>query len=182
MKYLIASDIHGSAFYAEKLVRAFETEKADRMILLGDFLYHGPRNDLPEGYDPKQTAALLNTLKDVTLGVQGNCDAEIDQVMLQFPIMAQYGFLACGSRTVLFTHGHVFNDENPLPMKPGDVMIYGHFHVPLCEEKQGKVFINPGSVSIPKENSPHSYLILEDDTLIWKNLLTGESFGECKLH
>ena len=181
MKYVIASDIHGSAYYTELLMKAFEDEKADRMILLGDYLYHGPRNPFPRDYDPKKVAELLNSQCESVIGVRGNCDAEIDQVMLKFPIMADYMMLALDDVTVFFTHGHIYNRENLLPMKQGDVMVSGHTHVPLCAEEDGKVFLNPGSISLPKETGRHSYMTLEARRFLWKDLETGELLAECTL-
>lgn len=169
MKYIIASDIHGSAFYCKKLLEAYDREKADKLILLGDILYHGPRNDLPEGYAPKEVAAMLNERKADILAVRGNCEAEVDQMMLEFPVLAEYAVLCISksdgaeeqNMTIYLTHGHHNNIDNPLPMKQGDIMIYGHTHIPLDEERNGCRFLNPGSVSIPKENSGHGYIILE---------------------
>lgn len=166
MKYLIASDIHGSSYWCRKLLEAYENEKADRLILLGDILYHGPRNDLPESYAPKEVAAMLNEYKNVILAVRGNCDAEVDQLLLEFPIMAEYAALelpgAASPLTVWMTHGHHYNIDNPLPAAPGSVIIYGHTHVPLDEVRGGIRFLNPGSVSIPKNGSGHSCLVLEN--------------------
>lgn len=168
MKLVFASDIHGSAYYCKRLIEAYETEKAHRLVLLGDLLYHGPRNDLPEGYAPKEVAAMLNAKKDEIISVRGNCEAEVDQMMLEFPALADYAVLcAQDGRTgavfnIYLTHGHHYNIDNPFPMKAGDVMIYGHTHVPLDCEKGGIRFLNPGSVSIPKENSGHGYIVYEN--------------------
>ena len=112
MKWMIASDIHGSAAYLEKLLEAYKQEKADRMLLLGDLLYHGPRNDLPEGYQPKRVIELLNGMKDDILCVRGNCEAEVDQMVLEFPVMAEYAILTAGTRMIFATHGHIFNEKN----------------------------------------------------------------------
>ncbi len=171
MKLLIASDIHGSAYYCRKLIDAYNSEKADRLILLGDLLYHGPRNDLPKDYAPKEVIAMLNGLKNEILSVRGNCEAEVDQMVLEFPVLADYAVIMTDSgQTVYLTHGHHYNIENPLPMKEGDVMIYGHTHVPLDETRAGIRFLNPGSVSIPKQNSGHSFLVLEKGIFTFKNL------------
>ncbi|MBQ3416384.1 MAG: phosphodiesterase [Ruminococcus sp.] len=177
MKYLIASDIHGSAFYCEKLIEAFHRESADRLILLGDILYHGPRNDLPEGYDPKGVSALLNTYRDRILCVRGNCDAEVDQMVLSFPIMAEYAVLDAGDRLVYLTHGHHFNINSLLPLQKGDILIYGHTHIPLYEEREGILCLNPGSVSIPKNGTAHSYMTYENGRFLWKNL-DGDTYME----
>ncbi len=170
MKWLIASDIHGSLSFCEKLLCAFSKEKADKLLLLGDILYHGPRNDLPEGYAPKKVIELLNGIKDKILCVRGNCDTEVDQMVLNFPILADYAIIQSGQRMIYATHGHKYHPENLPPIEKGDVLLYGHIHVPKCVEKDGFLFLNPGSVSIPKENSPHSYMTLEDGKIEWKSL------------
>ena len=170
MKYLIASDIHGSAFWCRRLLNAFEKENADRLILLGDILYHGPRNDLPDGYAPKEVIELLNPLKDKILCVRGNCDTEVDQMVLEFPIMADYAILEQKTYLVYLTHGHVFNEQHLPPLAPGDVLLHGHTHVPVLREHETYTYINPGSVAIPKEDSWHGYMILEDGVYTWKSL------------
>ena len=170
MKWLIASDIHGSALYAERLMAAFEREDAQRMLLLGDLLYHGPRNALPEGYDPPRVIALLNERKDRLLCVRGNCEAEVDQMVLEFPILADYGFLYEKGRMIFLTHGHVFNEKNLPMLGKGDILLHGHTHVPVCREHEDYIYMNPGSVSIPKENSAHSYMTYEDGLFQWKDL------------
>lgn len=178
MKWLIASDLHGSAVYTEKLLEAFKGEEADRLLLLGDLLYHGPRNDLPEGYDPKKVIALLNGVKKKIFCVGGNCDAAVDQMVLEFPVLAEYALIPCGRSMIFATHGHLFSAEHLPPLSSGDILLHGHTHVPVCLEKEAVHILNPGSVSLPKENSPHSYMTLEDGCFRWKNLLTGESFRE----
>ena len=169
MKWLIASDIHGSAFWCEKLLQAFEREKADRLLLLGDILYHGPRNELPEGYAPKEVFRLLNTVQDKIFAVRGNCDAEIDQAVLGFPMMADYCLLEVNGRVVFVTHGHLFNDDAMPPLAKGSILLHGHTHVPRCEEKDGILFLNPGSVSLPKDGSKNSYMLLEEGILHLKS-------------
>ena len=170
MKFMIASDIHGSEFYCKKLLDAYKTEEADRLVLLGDILYHGPRNDLPEGYAPKKVIELLNAMKNEILCVRGNCDTEVDQMVLDFPILADYAILTAGEKLVYATHGHNFNENNLPPLRNGDILLHGHTHIPKCVEHGNYVYINPGSVSIPKENSWHGYMILENGKFIWKNL------------
>lgn len=172
MKYLIASDIHGSAYYCDLLIKATESEKADKVLLLGDILYHGPRNDLPKGYAPKKVIEMLNPLKEKIICVRGNCDAEVDQMVLDFPIMADYKTV----ENLYLSHGHIYNPDNIPPMKQGDILINGHTHVPKCQEKNGFVFMNCGSVSIPKENSFHSYMTLEKGKFLWKNLENGQVY------
>lgn len=176
MKLLIASDLHGSAHYTQLLLQRYKEENARRLVLLGDILYHGPRNDLPERYAPKEVIAMLNPLAEQILAVRGNCDCEVDQMVLQFPILADYGFLMQEGRTIYLTHGHVINKDKPLPFVKGDILLHGHTHIPACEDCGGFTYLNPGSVSIPKNGTPHSYMTLEDGTFYWKSLLTGESY------
>ena len=170
MKILIASDIHGSALYCRRLIEEYEKEKADRLFLLGDILYHGPRNDLPDEYAPKKVIEMLNEKKDEIFCVRGNCDTEVDQMVLNFPILADYAVLEVGERLVYATHGHVFNENNLPPLKKGDILLNGHTHVPKCTEHESFVYLNPGSVSIPKENSARGYIILENGVFTWKSL------------
>ena len=178
MKWLIASDLHGSGYYCRALLDAFDREKADRLLLLGDLLYHGPRNDLPKDYDPKSVTAMLNERQASILAVRGNCDAEIDQAVLQFPILADYALLSVGSRLLFVTHGHLFHLDALPPLHPGDILLHGHTHVPACETRDGVTYLNPGSLAIPKEDSPHSYMTLEDGVFLWKDLLTGAVYRE----
>ncbi len=169
MKWFIASDIHGSAYYFEKMLAAYKSEKADKMILLGDILYHGPRNDLPESYAPKQIIPLLNEMKDEILCVRGNCEAEVDNMVLEFDCMADYALLAHDNHTIFITHGHKYNTTTPPALKSGDILLHGHTHVPACEKHGGYTYINPGSVSIPKENSWHGYILFENGVFTWKD-------------
>lgn len=170
MKWLIASDIHGSAPCCEKLLEAFERERADKLLLLGDLLYHGPRNDLPEGYAPKKVIALLNANKDRIFCVRGNCEAEVDQMVLDFPVLADYCLLEAENHLIFATHGHHYDLETPPALQPGDVLLHGHTHVPAKDNSHGFWYLNPGSVSIPKENSPRSYMTLENGEFLWKKL------------
>ena len=148
MKWMIASDLHGSYYYAQQLQQAFEREQADRLLFLGDLLYHGPRNDLPRDYAPKQVIPLLN-----------------------FPVLADYAVLPVGQRLVYVTHGHVFNLNHLPPLAPGDILLHGHTHVPAWTNfGQGSLYLNPGSVSLPKENTAHSYMTLEGSTACWKTM------------
>ena len=182
MKWMIASDLHGSAYYCRKMLEAFEREGADRLFLLGDLLYHGPRNDLPREYAPKEVIPLLNGKKEKLLCVRGNCDAEVDQMVLEFPVLADYAVLPVGQRLIYATHGHIYHVKNLPPLAPGDVLLHGHTHVPAWTEfGQGHLYLNPGSVSIPKENSPHSYMTLEGNTMQWKELESSAVFHELTL-
>ena len=170
MKFLIASDIHGSAKYCRELLAAMDREQPDRVLLLGDLLYHGPRNDLPEEYAPKEVIAMLNGIREKLFCVRGNCDTEVDQMVLTFPILADYCLLEQKGRVIFATHGHHYNLENPPLLQPGDVLLHGHTHIPAKDNSLGFWYLNPGSVSIPKENSPHSYMTLEDGQFLWKDL------------
>ena len=182
MKWMIASDLHGSAYYCRKMLEAFEREEADRLFLLGDLLYHGPRNDLPREYAPKEVIPLLNGKKEKLLCVRGNCDAEVDQMVLEFPVLADYAVLPVGQRLIYATHGHIYHVKNLPPLAPGDVLLHGHTHVPAWTEfGQGNLYLNPGSVSIPKENSLHSYMTLEGNTMQWKELESSAVFHELTL-
>ena len=182
MKWMIASDLHGSAYYCRKMLEAFEREGADRLFLLGDLLYHGPRNDLPREYAPKEVIPLLNGKKEKLLCVRGNCDAEVDQMVLEFPVLADYAVLPVGQRLIYATHGHIYLVNNQPPLAPGAVLLHGHTHVPAWTEfGQGNLYLNPGSVSIPKENSPHSYMTLEENTMQWKELESSAVFHELTL-
>lgn len=167
MKIMIASDIHGSAYYCEKLVDEYKKSGAQRLLLLGDILYHGPRNALPKDYDPARVADLLNGIKDDIMCVRGNCDSEVDDMVLSFPVFAEYAVLFDGERMIFATHGHKFNIDNMPNIKRGDVLLYGHTHIPVCTAKRGVNVMNPGSVSIPKEDSPHSYMMFENGVYTW---------------
>ncbi len=176
MKMMIASDIHGSARWCEKLLAAWEAEGRPRLLLLGDLLYHGPRNDLPDGYAPKRVIELLNGIRDHILCVRGNCEAEVDQMVLAFPVMADYCVLPLPDRAIYATHGHVHGEKNPPPLLPGDILLCGHTHVPAFNRHESFLYVNPGSTSIPKNETPHSYMTLEDEQFFWKDLASGETY------
>lgn len=169
MKFIIASDIHGDSICAEKIIEVFKTQKADKLLLLGDILYHGPRNDLPAGYNPKKVIPLLNSIKEKIVCVRGNCDAEVDQMVLEFPITADFVTLTDGDKTLFLTHGHIFNKENMPDLKQGDIMLCGHTHIKTDEIFNGIRIINPGSVSIPKDGS-RSFIIYQDGEFCFKTL------------
>ena len=182
MKVMFASDIHGSAYWCAQVLDAFEKEGADKLVLLGDLLYHGPRNDFPDDYSPKKVLEMLNAVKDKVLCVRGNCDSEVDQMVLEFPIMADYALLDVNGRSLFLTHGHLFNAENPPLLKQGDLLLNGHFHTPCSKVlENGGIYANCGSVALPKDDTPHSYLILDNDTLEWKDLETGGMFDFLEL-
>ncbi len=170
MKIMIASDIHGSAYFCEKMLERFQKENVDKLLLLGDILYHGPRNDLPKGYEPKKVIEMLNAISNKILCVRGNCDTEVDQMVLKFPVIAEYCILYHKNRMIFATHGHKLNPQNLPPLSKGDILLNGHTHIPKFTDNGEYIYINPGSVSIPKENSEHSYIILQDNQFIFKNL------------
>lgn len=170
MKLLIASDVHGDFESAEIVVNKLKKEGCDRILFLGDILYHGPRNDLPRDYAPKEVIAMLNERKSDILCVRGNCDTEVDQMVLEFPILADYAILPIGKNMIFATHGHNHNCEKIPPLNEGDILLHGHTHVPKCEKFSDFIYMNPGSVSIPKEDSPNSYMILENSLFEWKDL------------
>ena len=161
MKLVIASDIHGSAYWCRKLLEVIEQEHPEKIILLGDLLYHGPRNDLPRDYAPKQVIPMLAGLRDRILAVRGNCEAEVDQMVLPFPCMADYAWLHCDGLNLYLTHGHLWNPDKLPPLQPGDLFLSGHTHVKMDELHSGIRCINPGSVSIPKDGS-NSCIVYEN--------------------
>ncbi|MBE6819374.1 MAG: phosphodiesterase [Ruminococcaceae bacterium] len=177
MKVLIASDIHGSAYYCQKLLERIQSEQPDKIFLLGDILYHGPRNDLPRDYAPKQVIAMLNPLKEKIVAVRGNCEAEVDQMVLDFDVTATYKEVEVNGMHLVLTHGHHYNKERPFALRERYVLLNGHFHVPELTDMGDFIYINCGSVSIPKENSPHAYVMLEGNTFLLKDLETAGVFG-----
>lgn len=168
MKIFVASDIHGSAVFCDRLLKRFEASGADRLLLLGDILYHGPRNGLCEGYDPKAAADMLNKYADRIICIKGNCDSEVDRMVLDFPIMSDTALICNGGVTALAVHGHKNMDR--LPLGGVGVVFYGHTHVPDNTVKNGVIYANPGSVSIPKEGSPRGFILWEDGVLNWTSL------------
>lgn len=163
MKFLIASDIHGSAKWCKELLKAYRDEGAQKLVLLGDILYHGPRNPLPDEYSPKDVAEMLSQIKEDIICVRGNCDSEVDQMVLDFNVSSDYGTIFSDGITVHISHGH----RAVPPLRPNDVYITGHTHVPL-KEVDGYVHLNPGSVALPKEGSGHSYILYDDRTFYFK--------------
>ena len=180
IKFLIASDIHGSALYLEELLAAFAREGADRLVLLGDILYHGPRNDLPEGYAPKKCIELLSPLGDRILAVRGNCDTEVDQMVLPFPILADYAVIPAKGRLIYLSHGHKYGESNPPPIARGDILLGGHTHVAKIADHGDYVYLNPGSISIPKENTPQGYILFDGECFLFKTL-RGEVYNTFSL-
>ena len=163
MKLLIASDIHGNLTNAEKIFSFFMKENCDKILLLGDLLYFGPRNHLTDGYDPQGVIKLLNENKHNIIAVRGNCDAEVDQMVLEFPIMADYCYLLLDGLSVFATHGHRYNMENFPPLNKGEILLHGHTHVLKCLEFGSEnYYLNPGAVTYPKEGNTNSYMIYEN--------------------
>lgn len=168
MKYLIVSDIHGSRYYTEKLDNIINEEKPDKIILLGDLYYHGPRNPLPKEYEPKRVAEILNSYKEEILAVRGNCDAEVDQTISEFKIEEKL-VLEMNDKKIFFTHGHKYNMDN-LPNERIDMLVYGHFHTGFIKEKEGIIFVNAGSITLPKNNTKNSYLIIDEEKVFLKDI------------
>lgn len=166
---MFISDIHGSSYYIEKAISKYKDEKADYMIILGDLLYHGPRNPLPKEYEPSSVLALLNNYKEKIISVRGNCDSEVDQMVLEFPMMNDYTIIFDNNRRIFATHGHLFNENNMPNLEDGDILIHGHTHIPVAKKVNNKYILNPGSISLPKENNPNSYGIMEDNTFCIKD-------------
>ncbi len=172
MKLLIASDIHGSKYYCQKLIDVFRDTLPDKLVLLGDILYHGPRNHIPRDYSPSEVFDMLNGIAEHILAIRGNCDSEVDQMVLKFPMMADYACIFADGITMYCTHGHVYGEDNPPPLQGGEILLCGHTHVPkICSHtgNNGYTYINPGSVTIPKENSSNSYLVYENGVFTIKD-------------
>ena len=180
MKIMFASDIHGSAYYCRKMLDIYSESGAGRLVILGDLLYHGPRNDLPKEYAPKEVIALLNEHKNKIYAVRGNCEAEVDQMVLEFPVMADYCILSVDGRTFYATHGHIYNQDNLPPLQEGDILIHGHTHVLKAQQMDGYILLNPGSVSIPKEGNPATYAVLENSIFTIKDF-DGNTVREMRL-
>lgn len=170
MKLLIISDIHGDADCLNMALDVFTKENCDKILILGDILYHGPRNDLPSGYAPKKVISMLNPLSDKIIAVRGNCDAEVDGMVLSFPIMADYARIIIDDLSIFATHGHKFNTDTPDILQNDEILLHGHTHVLKCEEFGKKNFyLNPGSISLPKENNPKTYMLYNERKFIIKD-------------
>ena len=170
MKFLVASDLHGSAYYCEKLLNCFELENADKLILLGDLLYHGPRNELPEKYNPKAVADMLNNYHNKIIAVKGNCDSDVDQFVLHFPIKAEYLIMYLNNKLFYLTHGDKYSANDLTSNTQNTVYLYGHTHVFECDYVDNVLCLNPGSVSIPKQNDIRGYFIIDEKDIIYKTL------------
>lgn len=167
MKYLVVSDIHGSLFYAKLMKELFEKEKADKLILLGDLYYHGPRNFIPRNYNPMEVSKLLNSMKEHIICIKGNCDAEVDEMISEFKFN-EYVILEISGKKFMFTHGHHVNIDNQ--PENVDVLVYGHFHTGFIKEEDGMIFVNSGSITLPKNNTEHSYLVIDEDKIYLKGI------------
>jgi len=174
------SDIHGSIYFLNRALERFEEEKADYMVILGDELYHGARNPLPLEYNPKKVAEILNSLSDRIIAVRGNCDSEVDEMVIDFPIMATYSTILYDNKRLFLTHGHIYNESNMPKLRDGDVLIYGHTHIPKAEKVGNIYIINPGSITFPKEDNPHTYGVLEGNVFKIKDL-DGNVFKEISI-
>lgn len=170
MKIFVMSDIHGSSYFLKKALEAYKKEEAKYILILGDELYHGPRNPLPLEYNPKEVTDILNNYKDKIIAVRGNCDSEVDQMMLQYPILGDYSTIFLKEKRIFVTHGHVYSEENLPNICEGDIFMYGHTHLPVAYEKDGIYRLNPGSISLPKGGNVNSYGILEDNYFCIKSL------------
>lgn len=170
MKLFFISDIHGSLYYLEKVLKIYEEENADYLVILGDELYHGARNPLPEGYNPKGVTELLNKYMDKIIAVRGNCDSEVDEMVLDFPIMSTYSSILYDNKRLFLTHGHIYGEDNLPKLSSGDVLIYGHTHIPVAKKKDDIFIINPGSIALPKDGNPNSYGVLENNIFEIKDL------------
>ena len=176
MKLMIASDIHGSAYYCKKMLERYQEEGAEKLLLLGDLLYHGPRNELPEEYAPKEVISMLNEMREELLCVRGNCDAEVDQMVLTFPILSDSMILYLDGHMVFATHGHIYNETSLPPLKTGDILLHGHTHIQAMEDRGNYIYLNPGSVSIPKNGNENSYMVYEDGKFTIKTI-DGRAIG-----
>lgn len=170
MKFLIASDLHGSKYYLDKLLEVVKIEKPDKIVFLGDIYYHGPRNPLPKDYSPKDVANNLNSIKNDIIVLQGNCDSQVDTLVSEFDFLSDL-VIAIGNKTFFLSHGHVYNKDS-MPKTNFDGIIYGHFHTGFIFEENGVIIANPGSLSLPKENTLNSYLVLDENSLSLKDIDT----------
>lgn len=170
MKLFFISDIHGSVYYLNEAIERYEEEGADYIVILGDILYHGARNPLPKEYNPKGVINILNNYSDKIIAVRGNCDSEVDEMVLDFPIMSTYSNIIYNDKRLFLTHGHIYNEGNMVKLKEGSAFIYGHTHILRADKKDNIYFLNPGSITLPKENNPHTYGILENNSFKIKDL------------
>lgn len=170
MKILVLSDIHGSLYYLNKVLNTYEQENFNYILILGDELYHGPRNNLPKDYNPKEVANLLNKYKNKILAIRGNCDSEVDQMLIEYPILSDYTIILLNNRKIFATHGHIYNKNNLPPLEKNDIFIYGHTHIFEAVKDNDIYFLNPGSISLAKNNNPNTYGVLDENSFIIKDL------------
>lgn len=181
MKLFFASDLHGCLAATEKTLDLFVQSGAEHLVLLGDILNHGPRNPVPEAYSPPQVAERLNQYAERIIAVRGNCDSEVDQMLLSFPMMMDYSWVLLESGQRLFlTHGHLYNGANIPALKAGDVLVHGHTHIAMAHKQQDIVVFNPGSVTFPRENQPASYGLYHAGQLSVMSL-QGELLHTCRI-
>ncbi len=179
MKFLIVSDIHGSLDSAEKIAKLYRENSFDKILLLGDVLYHGPRNDLPSSYNPKEVIKIMNDLSSSIVAVRGNCEAEVDQMVLSFPCMSTTAEVFADNHEFIISHGHIYNEEN---LPPGNgAFLYGHTHIPVAKQKSARVVFNPGSITIPKGGFERSYGVYENGELFVKALQDNHIMMRVKL-
>lgn len=181
MKLIIASDIHGSADYCKLLLDAYQKEGAEHLLLLGDILYHGPRNNLPSGHNPKEVVNMLNEMASKITCTRGNCDAEVDEMVLDFSVLEDYQTLIWESKPIFATHGHLWDEHMPPRLPEGGILACGHTHIPACNDHGSFLFINPGSVSLPKGGSAHSCIVFDGKELLFKDLETGSYYHRHQL-
>lgn len=165
MKLFVISDIHGSVYYLKKALNKFNESKSDLLVILGDILYHGPRNPLPDEYNPKEVVKLLDEYKNKILAIKGNCDAYVDEMVLPFPLVSE-SIIYNNNKRIFLTHGHILNKDNMPKLLSGDIMLYGHFHIPFIIEQDGVIIANPSSISLPKEGNKPTYMIIDKDIKI----------------
>ncbi|MGL5088811.1 MAG: phosphodiesterase [Cetobacterium sp.] len=180
MKIFVISDIHGSSYFLKKALEAYEKEKADYILILGDELYHGPRNYLPQDYNPKEVSEILNKYKQKIIAVRGNCDSEVDQMLLEYPMMSDYTILLMNGKRIFATHGHIYSEEKLPNLSQNDVFIYGHTHLPVAYKKENIFILNPGSITLPKGGNLNSYGIFKGGFFYIKSLL-GETIKKIEL-
>lgn len=164
MNYLVVSDIHGAYSGAQAIEDALKYHNLKNTLCLGDVLYHGPRNDLPNDYAPKKVIPIMNQLKNNIICVRGNCEAEVDQMVLEFPCMADYNIVPMKTHKVFMSHGHIYSPNNLPTLNENDCFLSGHTHIPTAYQKDGIYLLNPGSISLPKEDHPRTYAVLTDDS------------------
>ncbi len=174
MKYLIISDIHGCYRSLDRALNYFEQLKCDKLIILGDILYHGPRNPIPDGYAPQLVFERLNSMKDKIIAVRGNCDAEVDQMVLDFDCSKDYRVVLNGEDLIFLTHGHIFNPQVLPGMQDYHIFMYGHTHIYELRKHNDIIILNPGSITLPKGGNPPTFAVCDGDNISIRSLDQGE--------